>query len=159
MAHEAHARVKFGTPDIDWDTNTIPAAVVELTTFEGRPVDRFDVPVSENGVVMLPFLGNIADDQRYLATLKVPGNLSKTFAVSMLNVGNSIRIQELVSGDVNDDDCVTEKDFRLTSNDEGEGGQDADAVPFTDANSDGIVNALDLELIEANLGQCGGDDN
>ena len=155
ISFEPHARVVFGLPDYEWDSNTIPAAVVQLRTEDGRVVDDFDVPVSDFNTVHLPYLGNIEPGVQYVANLKIPGCLAKSFGISMKNDGNSIRITELVSGDVDDDNCVTARDLRLTIGDEGQGGQDADAVPATDANTDGIVDELDSDVVNANLGECG----
>lgn len=155
VSFDAHARVVFGTPESEGDSNSIPAAIVKIEDRQGNLIDRFDVHVSDFNTVHLPFLGNVDPDQDYVATIKIPGFLARSFRLSDENDGNSIRINELVAGDVDDDNCVSFVDLRLTVRDEGEGGQDAEFVPSTDANSDGIVNQIDSDLVYSNLGKCG----
>ena len=158
VSYEASTRIKFSLAEHEWNSATIPAAVITLTNENGRRVDQFDIPVSDNDWVRMPFMGNIERGRRYLATIKIPGCLTKTFPVSMDNDGNAIRINHLVQGDVDDDNCIDDRDFFMVRDDNGVGGQDADFVPATDVNADGIVNSEDADIVMANLGQCG-DDN
>ena len=157
FAASDHVRLEFSVPDYVWDTGTIPGALVQVWDSQGTLVDSFDVPVSDRNFIQMPFLGNIEENQAYLVFVKLPTFLSTKTLISAKDDGQTVNLGEMVLGDADDDDCVTDRDLEavMVDAEKGAGGQEAESVPATDINGDGEVNELDIELVLKSLGKCG----
>ncbi len=153
----AHVRVHFEMSDYVWHTGTIHGAAFRATNADGDIVDEIDLQVSDRGFVTVPIDQDSDDDKLLMASLKLPTVLSAATMFSNSFDGIDIKLGELTLGDVDDDNCVTDKDFEavLKAAEKAAGGQFAESVPATDVDGNGQVDLKDLEIVSQNLGKCG----
>lgn len=141
--------------------------------FEGRPktnqAGKLFVGILENLVnnptfllsftVDLPPTGEFANlslagllsGRNYYAILKGEAQIAISSAFTLsptVTRLNSAEAANLLSGDLNDDNAVTNADFDLAKASFGREG-------LADLNKDGLVNLLDLSLIQKNIGKVG----
>ncbi len=120
-------------------------------------LDEFTDRLSEFGmlVVRRPDRDDGVDQEVPLRVrFKYPRHLSRVVDIPPGD-GATVSVPALIAGDVNDDDCIDLADLNQVIATQGQGGPFAPQVPPTDVNGDGIVNNIDIMIVQANLGQCG----
>lgn len=111
----------------------------------------FTVDLPPTGEFANLSLAGLLSGRNYYAVLKGEAQIAISSAftlsptVTRLNNAEAIN---LLSGDLNDDNAVTNADFDLAKASFGKNG-------LADLNKDGLVNLLDLSLIQKNIGKVG----
>ncbi len=129
----------------------------QIATDPTNTIDEFTDRLSEFGslVVRRPDRADGVDEEVPLRVrFKYPRHLSRVVDVPPGD-GATVSVPALIAGYVNDDDCIDAADLNQVLADQGQGGPFAPQVPSSDVNGDGIVNNLDLNIVQQNMAQCG----
>lgn len=111
----------------------------------------FTVDLPSTGEFSNLSLAGLLSGRNYYAVLKGEAQIATSSAFTLsptVTRLNNAAALNLLSGDLNDDNTVTNADFDLAKASFGKNG-------LADLNKDGVINLLDLSLISKNLGKIG----
>jgi hypothetical protein len=150
-----HVLVDVGTCDYAWYPSSTDGAFVSVTDGVGAPLDSIPLEVTDKGGVYIPAMG-YTDGQALNVHLKLPSFLSVEWNIPSFTDALQVGPLLLVGGDANNDDCIDNSDLLQVSADFGKGGfAAAQRPPISDVNGDGVVDSLDIKLVQKNMGNCG----
>lgn len=118
----------------------------------------FSLDLPASGVYSGLSLAGLTAGGNYTAYLKGPGQIDRAISFTMsggetnLNSGNAI---DLTSGDVNEDNTVSDADQTVVSSLYGTNTKSSNWNPSADFNADGVINNFDLNYVTKNLGKTG----
>lgn len=118
----------------------------------------FSVDFPASGVYKGLSLAGLTIGSTYTAYIKAPQTISSASAFQVtatetnLNSGNGLN---LTAGDLNDDNAVTSTDYNLAKGLSGTTPKSANWNERTDITGDGVVNSLDLGIINKNINKVG----
>jgi hypothetical protein len=130
------------------------ARVQILNRNTGLIVDDDYRTLSESGAVDVPIIGLEGEPLRIW--VKLPTHLSVVMDTDAID-GAVLVAPAFIGGDADGDNCITNDDVDIVTNDLGAGGVSATYVPPSDVTGNGVVTIADLALVSNNLGQCGDD--
>lgn len=118
----------------------------------------FSVDFPASGVYKGLSLAGLTIGSTYTAYIKAPQTISSASAFKVtatetnLNDGNGLN---LVAGDLNDDNAVTSTDYNLAKSLSGTTPKGTNWNERADITGDGVVNSLDLGIINRNINKIG----
>lgn len=111
----------------------------------------FTVDLPASGEFANLSLAGLLSGRNYYAILKGEAQIATSSAFTLsptVTRLNNAAALTLLSGDLNDDNTITSADFDLAKASFGKNG-------LADLNKDGVVNLLDLSIIQKNMGKVG----
>lgn len=146
-----HTGFKLGIGDHGWEpSELLGARTVVRNAVTGEVLDQSTLPVSSDGTVIVPTYGYEEDHENIVIDLRFDTFLP--IRRLQPSADSSLMPVLLLNGDVNGDSAINLFDANRVIADLGQGGATATEVPETDLNDDGIVNLLDVVLVQHNLG-------
>jgi hypothetical protein len=149
----SHVRVKVGMGDYQWFRSAGPG--VEYQVLDARGLALLDsgvAPISDLDAIDVQTYHD--GTATYWLRFKAPTHLSKVVRFRSVD-GATLNAGQLIGGDVNGDNCVDQGDLDQVLADLGSGGELAEFVPPSDANFDGEVTDVDVDIVIKNMGRCG----
>jgi hypothetical protein len=148
-----HVRLNLDLGEHKWFPNTNAGPIVTVQNALTQEVtEEFRTSIADLSQIDIPIFD---PNQPIRALIEVPGYLSRVVELGVPIDGQLVPAVALVQGDVNGDNCVDNTDLAAVLGAQGEGGLDAEFVPPTDVNHDGVVDPNDVPIVVANLGLCG----
>jgi hypothetical protein len=151
-----HVAVQARVCDYAWHPSTIDAASVILTNLNSAdPPDSLALRINDQGVFYIPTM-HIPNGARLHIRFKLPTFLSVEFDVDYYVDGLRVGPVPLVGGDANNDDCINLIDLAFIGAHNGEGGWGwPTSVSTADVTGDGVVDQMDVDVVQYNFGRCG----
>ena len=118
----------------------------------------FSVEVPASGIFSDLSLAGLTTGSTYTAYIKGPGQIDKAVPFTMSSTETNLNNGQaliLTSGDLNEDNQVSEVDQNLVTTLYSTTPNSSNWNPNADFNADGIVNQLDVNIVKANLGKIG----
>ncbi len=118
----------------------------------------FSVDLPASGTYSNLSLAGLTPGTKYTALIKgssqiaASSEFSMSPTVSTLNEGAALN---MLSGDLNEDNAITEADLSIVQRAFGASSKSANWNELADLNKDNVVNAFDLAIVTKNLGQVG----
>jgi hypothetical protein len=151
-----HISIEAKICDYVWNRSTIDAAWVVVTNLDTlEPPDSFAVEISNEGTFFIPTM-DIQEGTRLHVRYKLPTFLSVEFDVDWYTDGMHFGPTSLVGGDANGDDCISLADLAMVAGQSGQGGWNWEtSVSTADVTGDGVVNSVDVSVVQYNYLKCG----
>ena len=148
-----HIRVQLDLGDYVWfGSSSEGARVIVQDAASNKFLDVYNTPLSDQNTVDVVVFDPTAPLR---LSVRLPTHLTRTIDVPFVADGMLIPAPPLIQGDVNGDNCVDAADVAQVTADIGAGGPAAGVVPSSDVNADGQVTIDDVNIVLANVGQCG----
>ena len=147
-----------GRPKDDQSTKLFVGIVEGTLSQNPKFLLSFSVSVGKDGTYSNLSLAGLTAGSSYTALLKGSAQIATatTFVMSPtvtnLNGGEAVN---MLTGDLNEDNVISETDYSLVRNALGNTTASANWNDNLDLNKDGIINLFDLAIINNNLGKTG----
>ncbi|OGE25605.1 hypothetical protein A3C26_03620 [Candidatus Daviesbacteria bacterium RIFCSPHIGHO2_02_FULL_39_12] len=147
-----------GRPAASQATKLFVGILEGVITANPKFLLSFTVDLPASGEFDNLSLAGLNPGARYTALLKGSAQIATASAfimspkVTYLNEG---KIITMLTGDLNDDNVITEADFAIIQKFYGARANSASWNGNTDFNKDGVINSFDLAILNKNLGKTG----
>ncbi len=147
-----------GRPKSDQSTRLFVGIVEGNITLSPRFLLSFTVNVPKGGDYSNLSLAGLTPGSKYSALIKGSAQIATSSAFymspSLTNLENGQSIN-LLSGDLNDDNQVSDMDYAIILKALGTSATSSNWNGNADFNKDGVINTLDLVIVSKNIGKVG----